>query len=113
MMFCPKCGSIMNLDTKKRIWRCSKCGYEFVQGGASKQHTYSRVIKHVEKEKTVVVENEKSSAPPTAVLIKNEVRCPKCEYNEVYAWQIQTRAADEPPTTFYKCAKCGYTWREY
>ncbi|MEM2262418.1 MAG: zinc ribbon domain-containing protein, partial [Ignisphaera sp.] len=54
-----------------------------------------------------------SSAPPTAVLIKNEVRCPKCEYNEIYAWQIQTRAADEPPTTFYKCAKCGYTWREY
>jgi len=26
---------------------------------------------------------------------------------------IQTRAADEPPTRFYRCTKCGHTWREY
>ncbi|MEM4865380.1 MAG: hypothetical protein QXY09_02690 [Acidilobaceae archaeon] len=26
---------------------------------------------------------------------------------------MQTRAADEPPTRFYRCTKCGYTWREY
>ena len=28
--------------------------------------------------------------------------------------QIQIRSADEPMTTFYKCAnfKCGWQWRE-
>jgi len=26
--------------------------------------------------------------------------------------QIQIRSADEPMTTFYKCTKCSYQWRE-
>jgi DNA-directed RNA polymerase subunit M len=25
----------------------------------------------------------------------------------------QTRAADEPTTRIYRCAKCSNTWREY
>lgn len=112
-MFCPKCGAIMSYNAKGRIWRCNKCGYETSQGSLGKQITFSKIIKHGEKERTIVIDKEQMSVPPTAVLIKNEVRCPKCEYNEVYAWQIQTRAADEPSTTFYRCAKCGYTWREY
>ncbi|MCD6114052.1 MAG: transcription factor S, partial [Thermoprotei archaeon] len=39
--------------------------------------------------------------------------CPKCGNREAYVWMMQTRAADEPPTRFYRCTKCGYTWREY
>ncbi|RLG87398.1 MAG: transcription factor S, partial [Thermoprotei archaeon] len=41
------------------------------------------------------------------------VRCPRCGYDEVYYWEVQTRAADEPTTRFFKCARCGYVWREY
>lgn len=111
MMFCPKCGAIMSI--KNTIWRCSRCGYEVARDINKKQASFSRIIRHNEKEKTIVIDREKASVPPTAVLIKNQVRCPKCEYTEVYAWQIQTRAADEPSTTFYKCSKCGHTWREY
>lgn len=29
--------------------------------------------------------------------------CPKCEHPRAYFMQIQTRSADEPMTTFYKC----------
>jgi len=75
--------------------------------------TLSKVIRHSEKEKIVIIEENRASVPPTAVLIKDQVRCSKCGHNEVFAWQIQTRAADEPPTTFYRCTKCGHTWREY
>jgi DNA-directed RNA polymerase, subunit M/Transcription elongation factor TFIIS len=45
--------------------------------------------------------------------VSKEVTCPKCGNHEAYYWMIQTRAADEPPTRFYKCVKCGHTWREY
>lgn len=104
----------MNYNTRNQLWKCSKCGYESMQKNIdSKQSRYSRVIKHVEKDKMVIVENEKTAVPPTAVLIKDQIRCPKCSHSEVYAWQIQTRAADEPSTTFYKCVKCEHTWREY
>lgn len=40
--------------------------------------------------------------------------CPKCEHPRAYFMQIQTRSADEPMTTFYKCcnAQCGHRWRD-
>ena len=111
MLFCPRCGAIMNI--KNDLWRCSRCGYEIPRNAVGRQAVLSRTFRHSEKEKTVVVEGEKVSVPPTAVLIRDQVRCPKCGHNEVYAWQIQTRAADEPPTTFYKCSSCSHVWREY
>ncbi len=109
MRFCPKCGSIMVVDRSKGVLRCPKCGFTMEGGGL----VLSKSISHSVKEKTVVVDASKSGVPPGAVLLKGEVRCPKCGHDEVYAWQMQTRAADEPPTTFYRCAKCGHTWREY
>ncbi|MHA1368130.1 MAG: DNA polymerase ligase N-terminal domain-containing protein [Promethearchaeota archaeon] len=49
------------------------------------------------------------SAYPTAI---GEV-CPKCGHPEIKTWQRQTRSADEPMTQFFRCVRCGYTWREY
>jgi DNA-directed RNA polymerase subunit M len=42
-----------------------------------------------------------------------QIPCPKCGAKKVVSWMQQTRAADEPPTRFYKCMNCGYSWREY
>ncbi len=39
--------------------------------------------------------------------------CTKCGARKVISWTEQTRASDEPPTRFYKCLKCGNTWRDY
>ncbi len=110
LRYCPKCGSLMMVDRARRVLRCPKCGYEEVPSGVM---VFSRTIQHSEKEKLIVIEDKQAGVPPTAVLLKGKIRCPKCGHDEVYGWQMQTRAADEPPTTFYKCAKCGYTWREY
>jgi hypothetical protein len=43
-----------------------------------------------------------------------EAECPKCSHKRAYFMQIQTRSADEPMTTFYKCCnvKCNNQWRE-
>jgi DNA-directed RNA polymerase subunit M/transcription elongation factor TFIIS len=39
--------------------------------------------------------------------------CPGCQSKKAYFYQLQTRSADEPPTSFYKCVACGKQWREY
>ena len=39
--------------------------------------------------------------------------CPGCQSKKAYFYQLQTRSADEPPTSFYKCVACAKQWREY
>lgn len=43
-----------------------------------------------------------------------EERCPKCAHPRAYFMQIQTRSADEPMTTFYRCCNpnCNHNWRD-
>ena len=42
-----------------------------------------------------------------------ETKCPKCENNLAYTWQVQTRSGDEGATQFFRCTKCGHTFRLY
>lgn len=37
-------------------------------------------------------------------------KCPKCKQRKAVYWQLQTRSADEPMTTFIKCC-CGFVWK--
>ena len=47
------------------------------------------------------------------ILPKTQEMCPKCGHKEAYYWSVQTRAADEAETRFFKCVKCNHTWRSY
>jgi DNA-directed RNA polymerase subunit M len=57
----------------------------------------------------VVVEQKKHFE----ALPRTQVLCPNCENKEAFWWMQQTRSADEPPTRFMRCCKCGHVWREY
>lgn len=35
-----------------------------------------------------------------------------CDSKKATYFQIQMRSADEPPSTFFTCVKCGYRWRQ-
>ncbi len=90
------------------ILRCTKCGYEMKpQEGAT---VLRRNISHSPREREIVVIEKKESRLPLPTI---RAFCPKCGNNTAYWWMIQTRAGDEPPTRFFRCTKCGYTWREY
>lgn len=113
MRFCPKCGSIMvpRKKNEKTILICPRCNY-VEETASSKDAGYliRKEIKHSDKEKIIIID-EKVKVPRIASITKAE--CPKCSNREAYVWMVQTRAADEPPTRFYRCTKCGHTWREY
>ncbi len=112
--FCPKCGGVMYprvREGKKELF-CPRCGYsEPAEEESIAAYRVERKIEHSPKERLIVVSS--NSVPETAVVLKGQVRCPKCGHDEVVFWMMQTRAADEPPTRFYRCKRCGYTWREY
>lgn len=38
-------------------------------------------------------------------------KCRKCHNNKCTYYQMQTRAADEPMTTFVTCIECGNRWK--
>jgi len=102
MMFCPKCKSIMMpKGGAKKQFVCS-CGYK----QAAENVTFTEIKKHKEPE-VVVIEKEES------INVIVDAECPKCGNRKAEYWEIQTRAADEPPTRFHKCTKCRGTWREY
>jgi DNA-directed RNA polymerase III subunit RPC11 len=45
---------------------------------------------------------------------QTDAECAKCGAKRAYFMQIQTRSADEPMTTFYKCTNfdCQAQWKE-
>ncbi len=38
-------------------------------------------------------------------------KCRNCKNNQYYYYQLQTRSADEPMTTFYVCKQCAKTYK--
>jgi DNA-directed RNA polymerase subunit M len=83
---------------------CRKCGYE-------KELEDDKSIVIVSKgnrEDVPVIEGENLKTLPTTNAI-----CPECGNREAYWWLRQLRAADESEVRFFRCTKCGKTWREY
>jgi DNA-directed RNA polymerase subunit M len=85
---------------------CKKCGTTTAGSQAATDAAKTRSLK-VEKARVVTDINDPEILP------KSREMCPKCSFNEAY-WMIQqTRSADESPTRFYICVRCGHRWREY
>ena len=104
MEFCKKCGGLLVPKKSKNgvVYVCRMCGKKAQEGSKIK------LVDTVEKKEDIIkVDKENKNLPTT------ENICSKCRNKEAYWWIQQTRSIDEPPTRFYKCVKCGYTWREY
>jgi DNA-directed RNA polymerase subunit M len=90
----------------KAILVCRKCHRKSSLKGEKIKITEEM---HEPKKEIVVMGKDEG----VAELPKTKTMCPQCENNEAHWWMQQTRTADEPPTLFFKCTKCGYSWRSY
>jgi len=99
MKFC-KCGAILIPVNSEIV--CKSCGHKEAAGD-------TKMFKEeIKKEKPRAVREELTETLPT-----EKRTCPKCGHHEAYFWTQQTRGGDEAETQFYKCKKCGYSWRKY
>ena len=103
-MFCPNCKSLMYPAGGNLL--CRKCGHKVTNTKSDADAAKTRSLND-ERPRVVTDINDPSILPIT----KNA--CPKCSHNEAYWMMQQTRKADEAPTRFYICVKCGHRWREY
>ncbi len=105
---CPLCGNMLMAESSAsdgfRL-SCRTCPYKRILQGrrAIRQRVEMRA-----KEKDDVM----GGAAQWANADKTQVRCEMCKNELAYYYQMQTRSADEPMTTFYKCTKCGHNWKE-
>uniref|UniRef100_A0A8C8RFI1 DNA-directed RNA polymerase subunit n=1 Tax=Pelusios castaneus TaxID=367368 RepID=A0A8C8RFI1_9SAUR len=105
LLFCPACGNVLVAEEGARCHRfaCTTCPY----------------VRNVTRKVTAACRGQINLVALGAVLtvvplVSFAETCPKCEHPRAYFMQIQTRSADEPMTTFYKCcnAQCGHRWRD-
>jgi len=101
MEFCQKCGGIMKVENNKA--NCASCGSR-----TNKKLKIESSEKIQKKEDVPVIKEDTENANPVV-----DMPCPKCSSKKAYFWTLQTRAADESETKFYKCVECKHTWRKY
>jgi len=104
MKFCPKCE--IRLKKSDSGLRCARCGH--AEGGKDGAARKPAAEEPEVSELNVLDEGEGGEALPTI-----RIDCAKCGHGEAVWWMLQTRSADEATTQFYRCAKCGHTWRNY
>lgn len=53
----------------------------------------------------------KAAYEVSKVAMTDQIKCGKCKKNKVSYYEIQTRSADEPMTTYFTCLLCGNKWK--
>ena len=97
MEFCEKCGSMFMKKGDRYV--CAKCG------NSKDTININTHEKMPERKKVETVKDDVS------VYAVTPAYCVKCENDKAYTWSQQTRGSDEPETIFFKCTKCGWSWR--
>ena len=114
MEFCAECGSRLvpkKVNSGKQalvMLVCTKCEFK-KQELNDNVKVSTKIIEHNPKQFVAVIgKEEQLSTLPTV-----RIDCPRCENNTANVWQVQTRGSDESSTQFFRCLRCGFTFREY
>lgn len=107
MEYCDDCGGLIVPEKKsdETSFKCRSCGNPYEKEGGELKITE----KNDEDRKSIDVEDSEDENLPTT----DDFECEECGNGEAYWWMLQTRAADEPETRFFKCTECSHTIREY
>ena len=105
-IFSEKASEILNaLNTSDYLGNMISQGYispeeiSYMKPHEIKPEKYKNII-----EKKAYEHNQKKKG-------SNIFSCKKCKQSNCEVTQKQTRAADEPATTFVKCLECGFSFR--
>ena len=113
MEFCAECGSRLkpvkaNSGKQTMIMlACTKCGNK--KPDLEKTTLNAKTIEHSPKQLVAIIGREEQELTTMPTL---RIDCPRCGNNTANVWQVQTRGSDESSTQFFRCIRCGFTFRE-
>lgn len=113
MEFCSECGSRLvprKVTSGKQalvMLVCTKCKFK-KERSALEAKSANKIIEHNPKQLVAVIGKEEQ----LSILPTIHIDCPRCENNTANVWQVQTRGSDESSTQFFRCLRCGFTFRE-
>lgn len=87
---------------KKNIEFCKEVAFK------SEQEIFPEYWKSITEEKKTHLDNKYF---PKIKASTDKFKCGKCKSKECTYYQLQTRSADEPMTTFVTCINCGNRWK--
>lgn len=106
---------LVNLDKKSYIQNKSLCNHikdNTIQckdiAFLTHQELYPTIWKKLIDAK---IERDKNKFQVDKRGATSEFKCRKCNQRECSYYQLQTRSADEPMTTFVTCLNCGNNWK--
>ncbi len=115
-LYCDKLRSIINnIDPKfnkknKRLLKKIKKKQILAQnlGFMSHQEMNPKIWKDLVRAK---IKRDKNCVSTDMSAATDEFTCFKCKASKCTYYQLQTRSADEPMTTFVMCLNCGNRWK--
>ncbi len=103
MYTCKKCGAVM-IPVKKgknKYLVCTSCKHR------EKLTAHLKLTTKKGKERITVIEKDQIMLPVVHKI------CPKCGNEKAYWWTGGQGDEEEvSEAQFFKCKKCGYTWKE-
>ncbi|HDD46438.1 MAG TPA: transcription factor S [Candidatus Aenigmarchaeota archaeon] len=106
MDFCPKCGTalVRKKDNNQIVLYCRKCGYTTKE---YKPVSISEKMKFSPDSDVIVATKNTETLPRIKTL------CPACGNKEAVWWMQQASSEDEEAVIiFFRCTKCGHSWRK-
>ncbi|NHI93034.1 MAG: transcription factor S [Candidatus Lokiarchaeota archaeon] len=110
MEFCPECDALLypsKKTSKSTTLICKSCGYEIKLENEVVDEEYKINTKGKKLEDIVFIEDDEEIHLPQV----NEY-CEKCGNNRAYYKEEIMDSEGGDIVTFYRCTRCGHTWRE-
>ena len=102
MEFCSTCGKVL-VPRYGKLY-CASCGYSKDLSNDEKKDYI--IEEDVSDKQDIIVASDKVNTMPTTTGL-----CYRCGNRELEWWMVQMHRSDEAETRFYRCTKCGNTWR--
>lgn len=107
MIFCPICCNCLvaeRYESGQTRLECPTCTYV--------HSVTTRLERNVRDLPEKQADDVMGGAAAWELADKTSAVCERCQAKEAYFFQMQTRSADEPMSTFYRCVECKHQWKE-
>ncbi len=116
--FCETCGTLITTQRvgpeRKLIYWCTKCQKEILEGKKVNKVAFQEttVIKHTEKDKTRILENEPPPIPKLMTQTYKQRKNKRCRHpNAIFQGFYQFSSGDEASRKYWYCPDCSQVFR--